>query len=103
MGDNDSNAEGAELLTVAQAAHLAGVSRHTISGWITQGRLPAVRVMGRRHIRPTDLAATQALVHAGTVVPAWRDDPRHAAKRLRAAGGGGAESAPPGGGQWPHA
>jgi excisionase family DNA binding protein len=73
-----------ELLSVVQAAHLAGVSRHTISGWITQGRLPAVRVMGRRHIRPTDLAATQALVHAGTVVPAWRDDPRRAAKRLRA-------------------
>jgi excisionase family DNA binding protein len=73
-----------ELLSVVQAAHLARVSRHTVSGWITQGRLPAVRVMGRRHIRPTDLAATQALVHAGTVVPAWRDDPRRAAKRLRA-------------------
>jgi excisionase family DNA binding protein len=73
-----------ELLTVTQAAHLAGVSRHTVSGWITNGQLPAVRVAGRRLIRPADLAATQARAHVGTVVPAWRQHRRRAGKRLRA-------------------
>ena len=73
-----------ELLTVTQAAQLAGVSRHTVSGWITNGQLPAVRVDGRRLIRPADLAATQARAHAGDVVPAWRQHRRRAGKRLRA-------------------
>ena len=73
-----------ELLTVTQAAHLAGVSRHTVSGWITNGQLPAVRVAGRRLIRPADLTATQARAHVGSVVPAWRQHRRRAGTRLRA-------------------
>jgi transcriptional regulator with XRE-family HTH domain len=69
---------------VMEAAQRSGVSRHIISSWITRGLLPAVRVNGRRLIHPDDLAATQALVHAGEVVPAWRQHRRRAGKRLRA-------------------
>jgi excisionase family DNA binding protein len=83
VGDADLR-EVTGLLTVSQAAHQAGVSRHTISGWITVGKLPAVRIAGRRYVRPGDLAATQAMAHVGAVVPAWRQDRRHAGKRLRA-------------------
>jgi excisionase family DNA binding protein len=73
-----------ELLTVTQAAHLAAVSRYTVSGWITNGKLPAVRIEGRRFIHPADLAATQARAHVGDVVPAWRQHRQRAGKRLRA-------------------
>jgi excisionase family DNA binding protein len=73
-----------ELLTVTQAAHLAGVSRYTVSGWITSGQLSAVRIEGRRFIRPADLAATQARAHVGSVVPTWRQHRRRAGTRLRA-------------------
>ena len=85
MGDDDLR-EVTGLLTVIQAAQQAGVSRHTISGWITHGRLPAVRIAGRRYVRPADLAATQAMAHVGDVVPAWRQDRRHAGWRLRHCG-----------------
>ena len=73
-----------ELLTVIQAAQRAGVSRHTISSWITTGQLPAVRIAGRRLIHPADLAATQAVAHVGSVLPSWRRNPQRAGKRLRA-------------------
>ena len=77
---------GAEAppLTVAAAAALAGVSRHTVSGWIAGGRLPAAPVGGRLRVRAADLAAAQAAAHAGGVVPAWRRDRRRAGARLRA-------------------
>jgi excisionase family DNA binding protein len=74
----------AELLTVTQAAQRAGISRDTIGSWITSGQLPAVRIAGRRHIHPDDLIATQTRAHLGTVLPAWRRNPRRAGKRLRA-------------------
>jgi excisionase family DNA binding protein len=74
----------AGLLTVAQAAERAGVSRWTVAGWIAAGRLPSVLVEGRRWVRPADLAAAQAAAHLGAVVPAWRADPRRAGRRLRA-------------------
>jgi excisionase family DNA binding protein len=82
MGD-DAHLEGTGLVTVIQAAQQAGGSRHTISSWITLGRLPAVRIAGRRYVRPADLAATQAMAHVGDVVPAWRRDRRHAGWCLR--------------------
>jgi excisionase family DNA binding protein len=84
MGDEALTAAAAQLLTVAQAAQQTGVSRHIISSWITVGKLPAARIAGRRYIRPADLAVTQVRAHEGEVVPAWRDDPRHAGTRLRA-------------------
>ncbi len=83
MGDDDHKA-GTELLPVTDAARQAGVSRFTVSGWITQGKLPAVRIDGRRHVRLADLLATQASAHLGEVVPAWREDRRRAGMRLRA-------------------
>jgi len=73
-----------ELLTVSEAAKRAGVSRFTVAGWITGGKLPAVRIDGRRRVRPTDLAATQATAHLGEVVPAWWQDRQRAGMRLRA-------------------
>lgn len=84
MRDDALVADAADLLTVTQAARRSRVSRSTISRWIARGLLPAVRVAGRRLIQPADLVSALALLHAGTVVPAWRDDPRHAGKRLRA-------------------
>jgi excisionase family DNA binding protein len=83
MRDDALDADAAGLLTVTEAAQRSGVSRHTISSWITGGLLPAVRIAGRRHIRSADLAATQALIHAGTVVPIWRQDRQRAGQRLR--------------------
>ena len=72
------------LLSVMQAAQLAEVSRWIISSWITTGQLPAVRINGRRYLRAEDLAATKARVHAGEVVPVWRQNRTRVGKRLRA-------------------
>ena len=74
----------AGLLTVTEAAGQVGVSRSTVSGWITGGTLPAVLIEGRRHVRPADLAAIYATAHLGGVVPAWRQDRRRAGGQLRA-------------------
>ena len=73
-----------EFLTVKEAAQEAGVSRSTVNGWITGGKLPAILIDGRRRIRPADLAVTHATTHLGGVVPAWRRDRRRAGMRLRA-------------------
>ena len=73
-----------ELLTVTEAAQAIGVSRSTVNGWITGGQLPAIVSERRRRIRPADLAVTHATAHLGGVVPAWRQDRRHAGMRLRA-------------------
>ena len=76
--------ESTDLLTVTAAAQQTGLPRTIISGWITTGQLPAVRVNGRRHVRAEDLAATQARAHEGAVVPMWRQNRTRAGKRLRA-------------------
>src|ERR687894_820820 len=73
-----------DLLTVSAAAQHTGLPRTIISSWITTGQLPAVRINGRRHVRPEDLAETQARAHEGEVVPVWRQNRRRAGKRLRA-------------------
>jgi excisionase family DNA binding protein len=72
------------LLSVSAAARQAGVSRSTVGSWITQGRLPVVRIAGRRYVSPAELAALQARAHLGMVIPAWRQDQRRAGARLRA-------------------
>jgi excisionase family DNA binding protein len=84
MRDDALAANTADLLTVTEAAQRRGVSRHIIRNWVTRGLLPATRTTGRHFIHPADLVAAQALLHAGEVVPAWRDDPRRAGTRLRA-------------------
>lgn len=45
------------LLTTAQVARLAGVSRQTVRNWATQGALAAVRLPGRGMLRfdPADV------------------------------------------------
>ena len=70
--------------TVTEAAQRPGVRRSIVASWITGGKLPAILIAGRRHVRPADLLRTQATVHLGTVVPAWRPDPWHAGRRLHA-------------------
>jgi excisionase family DNA binding protein len=84
MRDDAREADAAKLLTVTRAARQAGVSRSTVSGWITSGYLPAVRINDRRYVRAEDLAATQARAHEGEVVPVWRTSRTRAGKRLRA-------------------
>ena len=73
----------ADRLTVTEAAQAAGVPRWTVGSWITRGQLPVVLVAGRRYVLPADLAATQASAHVSGVVPAWRQAPQHAGRRLR--------------------
>jgi excisionase family DNA binding protein len=80
-----SEAEQPEvLLSVQQAAQRAGVSRHTVRGWIVAGHLQTVLIDGRHALRPADLLAAQATAHVGTVLPIWREDPQRAGHRLRA-------------------
>jgi excisionase family DNA binding protein len=71
-------------LTIPEAARQAGVSIPVIRYWIRRGRLPTVLSGHRHHIRPADLAATQARAHLGTVLPEWRRDRQRAGRRLRA-------------------
>jgi len=71
-------------LSVTAATQLTGLSRSTISGWISDGKLPVVRIAGRRYVTREHLFATQATAHLGSVLPAWRADPAHAGRRLRA-------------------
>ena len=50
-----------ELLTTAQAAHVAGVAEKTIRRWAIEGRLPYVALpSGRRRYRLSDLVATSS-------------------------------------------
>ncbi len=72
------------LLTCREAARQAGVSLPTLNGWIRSGYLPVEQKKRRRVIRQSDLAVAQSLVHAGVVVPLWRQDPSRAGRRLRA-------------------
>jgi excisionase family DNA binding protein len=73
----------AHLLTVTDVAEQLGLSRWTISRWITRGLLPAQRFGRRRWVRLADAQAAQAVMHAGSVVPAWRRAPLRAGWRLR--------------------
>ena len=41
----------AELITLAEAARLAGVHRNTVRAWTAKGQLAAIRETGRREIR----------------------------------------------------
>ena len=41
----------AELVTLSEAARLAGVHRDTVRSWVSKGGLPSVREPGRREIR----------------------------------------------------
>lgn len=81
-GDQD-NAAPDGLITVHQATKQLMVSRATLGGWIQEGLLPAQRIGRRRYVRIVDLAAAQAIVHLGTVVPIWRADPQRTGQRLR--------------------
>lgn len=54
-----------ELLTVAQAAQREGMSRATLYTAISQGRLPAQRVLGKLGLRLEDVQAWRARERKG--------------------------------------
>lgn len=78
-----SPAEETGPLSTRESAQWAGVSTFTIYRWIAEGRLPAAMVGHQYDIRVTDLAAAQALAHAGGIVPEWRRDRQRVGMRLR--------------------
>lgn len=70
-------------LSAREAAELIGVPHATIGGWVRRGILRPSLPGKLRRITLADLEAAQRTVHAGDVVPRWREDPRHAGLRLR--------------------
>src|SRR4051812_3033834 len=83
MTDDESIPSTHDLLTVSAAAQQIGVTRFTVNSWIRRGWLPTLRVQGRRSVRPEDLETTQAQIHLGEVIPAWRQDRERVGRRLR--------------------
>jgi excisionase family DNA binding protein len=71
------------LLTLQEAARRVGVTRATVRGWITSGKLPARREGRRYVVQPIDLLTAQEVAHVDGVVPAWRRQRRRAGSRLR--------------------
>jgi diguanylate cyclase (GGDEF)-like protein/excisionase family DNA binding protein len=69
------------LLTIGEAAALAGVHRNTLRGWCTSGRLPSIRInaRGERRIRRSDL---DRLLRVAPPKPVARDG-RSTARRER--------------------
>lgn len=76
-------AYSADLLPLAKAAAVAGLSRSTLRGWHKAGGLPAVWREGQLWVDPADVAVAREVAHLGSVVPCWRVDPRRAGWRLR--------------------
>ena len=54
------------LLTVDEAAQRLGVSKYTLRGWVSQRRIPYVKIGRRTLFNPTDL---DNLIKASTVEP----------------------------------
>ncbi len=43
------------LLSVPEAAEMLGLSRHTLNQWVSQGRIPHVKLGRRTLFEPNDL------------------------------------------------
>jgi excisionase family DNA binding protein len=54
------------LFTVDEAAQRLGVSKHTLRGWVSQRRIPYVKIGRRTLFSPTDL---ENLIKTSTVEP----------------------------------
>ncbi|MEJ2673525.1 MAG: helix-turn-helix domain-containing protein [Deltaproteobacteria bacterium] len=54
------------LLTVDEAAQRLGISKHSLRGWVSQRRIPHVKIGRRTLFNPTDL---DNLIKAFTVEP----------------------------------
>jgi excisionase family DNA binding protein len=54
------------LLTVDEAAQRLGVSKYTLRGWVSQRRIPYVKIGRRTLFNPTDL---DNLIKASTMEP----------------------------------
>ena len=48
---------GTRLWDVATVAEMTGMSPFTVRRWARQGRIPAVKIAGRIHFRPTEVEA----------------------------------------------
>ena len=84
MNDDERATPAEGLLTSIEAAQYAGVSRPTVTGWMTRNQHPTVPGNGRRYVQSADLAAIPTVTYVSAVVPAGRQDRQHAGKRLRA-------------------
>ncbi|MGH2513620.1 MAG: GAF domain-containing protein, partial [Candidatus Limnocylindrales bacterium] len=71
MGPAFDRTTSADLVTIAEAARLAGVHRNTIRSWCASGRLSSVRInrRGDRRIRRRDIQGLVARRLAGSVAP----------------------------------
>lgn len=61
MGKNTDD----ELLSINQAAEIAGVRRETIWRWRIQGKLPTVEIAGKTFVRRGDLAEMRPYKRSG--------------------------------------
>ena len=77
-------ASAAPVLTLAEVARLAGVSRNTVRYWVRSGLLFAEHdAAGRRVVRLANFEAARARVDVAAALRAWRRDRRAAGQRLR--------------------
>jgi excisionase family DNA binding protein len=60
------------LLTVKEAAEHIGVSESAVRNATLEGRLPFVRMYGRKLIKVADLTAYQERAHPGGIKPKGR-------------------------------
>jgi excisionase family DNA binding protein len=64
MNDQNRHIEVGDLLRIKQAAALATVQPSTIRAWLTQGKLPRMKIGRLTRILRSDL---EALIHSGRV------------------------------------
>ncbi len=58
------------LLSVTDAAQLLGISRHTLNGWVSKGKVPYVKLGRRTLFNPADL---ERIIKANTFEPKRRE------------------------------
>jgi excisionase family DNA binding protein len=58
------------LLNIADAAQLLGISRHTLNGWVSKRKVPFVKLGRRTLFNPADL---ERVIKANTFEPRRRE------------------------------
>jgi len=59
------------LLNIADAAQLLGISRHTLNGWVSKRKVPFVKLGRRTLFNPADL---ERVIKANTFEPRRREE-----------------------------